>query len=215
MDSVPFNEFILVKDKFKDLCETYTEHAVDKDGLISIVDRMSDQPIFFLATPADEMIDFMLPFNQSDSQNSKTDASDICYDSSDSEDLVNIREDETKDRIYTLASEYTINNLITEYKKRKNQHSMPSKFKDKLTRKISSGSKRKDSSDSSVPEDIIIQRRNSIMKVSRTLNVHLEKFNVKSYFFSFVYFQHIKYTYYILLITSSFYLSHKENVNLC
>lgn len=164
---IEFNEFILLREKFKDLSETYTEHTVDKDGLASIVDKMSDQPIFFLATPIDEITDFMKPTNRSESPNSRNDLSEICYDSSDSEDIPNLREEDTKDKIYTLATEQTIHSLIFEYKKRKNQHSMPSRLKEKLSRKTSSGSRRRnESSGSSVPEDIAIQRRNSIMKVS-------------------------------------------------
>lgn len=164
---IEFNEFILLKEKFKDISETYTEHTVDKDGLASIVDKMSDQPIFFLATPIDEITDFMKPTNRNESPNSRNDLSEIYYDSSDSEDIPNPREEDTKDKIYTLATEQTIHSLIFEYKKRKNQHSMPSRLKEKLSRKTSSGSRRRnESSGSSIPEDIAIQRRNSIMKVS-------------------------------------------------
>lgn len=164
---VEFNEFILLTEKFKDISETYTEHTVDKDGLASIVDKMSDQPIFFLATPIDEITDFMKPMNRNESPNSRNnDLSEIYYDSSDSEDITNVREEDTKDKIYTLATEQTINSLIFEYKKRKNQHSMPSRLKEKISRKSSSGSRRHDSSGSSIPEDIAVQRRNSIMKVS-------------------------------------------------
>lgn len=126
---------------------------------------MSDQPIFFLATPVDEIVDFMLPPNHNESQNSKIDALEVYYDSSDSEDLTNIREEDAKDKIYTLATEQTINNLMSEYKKRKNQHSMPSRLKEKLSRKTSSKSKRTDSSSSCVTDDIVNQRRNSLMKV--------------------------------------------------
>ncbi|CAL1288840.1 unnamed protein product [Larinioides sclopetarius] len=163
------NEFLMLRYKFKDICETYTEHTIDKQGLPNIVDRMSDQPIFFLAAPADDMSDFLFPSKQSESHNHQNESSlelsssQPCYDSSDSEDLTNLKNDNSKDKIYTLATENTINSLISEYKKRKNQHSMPSKLTERVSKKLSSSSKRK-SSDDLVPEDIINQRRNSIMK---------------------------------------------------
>ncbi|XP_035214133.1 brefeldin A-inhibited guanine nucleotide-exchange protein 3-like [Stegodyphus dumicola] len=163
-----FNEFVMLRDKFRDICELYTEHTIDKEGLGTLVDKMSEQPIFFLATPIDEMNDFLFPSKQTESYSAKNENKEevppqVCYDSSDSEDLTNIHEDETKDKIYTLATEQTINSLISEYKKRKNQHSMPSKMKEKLSRKCSSSAKR-NSSNSSLPGEIATQRRNSIMK---------------------------------------------------
>ncbi|XP_055950997.1 brefeldin A-inhibited guanine nucleotide-exchange protein 3-like isoform X2 [Argiope bruennichi] len=163
------DEFLMLRNKFKDICETYTEHTIDKQGLPNIVDRMSDQPIFFLAAPADDMNDFLFPSKQNESQNHQNESSlemsssQPCYDSSDSEDLPNVKNEDSKDKIYTLATENTINSLISEYKKRKNQHSMPSKLTERVSKKLSSSSKQK-SSDDLVPEDIINQRRNSIMK---------------------------------------------------
>ncbi|GIX96960.1 brefeldin A-inhibited guanine nucleotide-exchange protein 3 [Caerostris darwini] len=167
-NDVNINEFLMLSEKFKDICETYTEHTDDKEGFSTIADRMSDQPIFFLATPADDMNDILFPAKQSESHSSHIESSTEVpsqsgYDSSDSEDMLNHRNGESKDKIYTLATENTIHSLISEYKKRKNHHSMPSKQNEKVSRKLSSGSKRK-SSDDLVPEEIVMQRRNSIMK---------------------------------------------------
>ncbi|GFT42290.1 brefeldin A-inhibited guanine nucleotide-exchange protein 3 [Nephila pilipes] len=162
------NEFLMLRQKFKDICETYTEHTIDKEGLPTIADRMSDQPIFFLAAPADDMSDSLFPSKQNESMKHQNEnnidlSSQTCYDSSDSEDLPNLKKGDSKDKIYTLATEDTINSLISEYKKRKNHHSMPSKLNEKVSRKLSSGSKPQ-SSDDLLPEDIVMQRRNSIMK---------------------------------------------------
>ncbi|GFX32652.1 brefeldin A-inhibited guanine nucleotide-exchange protein 3 [Trichonephila clavipes] len=166
--NVNTNEFIMLRQKFKDICETYTEHTIDKEGLPTIADRMSDQPIFFLATPADDMSESLFPSKQNESNKHQNEnnidlSSQTCYDSSDSEDLPNLKKEDSKDKIYTLATEDTINSLISEYKKRKNHHSMPSKSNEKVSRKLSSSSKPQ-SSDDLLPEDIVMQRRNSIMK---------------------------------------------------
>ncbi|XP_054716947.1 brefeldin A-inhibited guanine nucleotide-exchange protein 3-like [Uloborus diversus] len=159
------NVFLLLRDKFKEVCETYTEYTIDKDGLSSIVDRMSDQPIFFLAAPADELSDFIFPTKPNDSQTTvNKDKSEPCYDSSDSEDTYMGNEEECKDKIYTIANKQTVDGLINEYKKRKNQHSMPSRLKERLSKRNSDGSKKRTSSNNSVPEEIVNQRRNSIMK---------------------------------------------------
>ncbi|GIY54587.1 brefeldin A-inhibited guanine nucleotide-exchange protein 3 [Caerostris extrusa] len=112
------------------------------------------------------MNDILFPTKQTESHSSQIESSTEVpsqsgYDSSDSEDMLNHRNGESKDKIYTLATENTIHSLISEYKKRKNHHSMPSKQNEKVSRKLSSGSKRK-SSDDLVPEEIVMQRRNSL-----------------------------------------------------
>ncbi|KAG8200080.1 hypothetical protein JTE90_001936 [Oedothorax gibbosus] len=154
---------ISLTSKAQDICETYTEITIVKEGLPTISDRMSDQPIFFLAVPCDEIGDNLFPSKQQDS-NMKEPPPEPCYDSSDSEDLASVKGEETKDKIYTLASEHTINSLINQYKKRKSRHSMPSKLHERASRKSSSNSSKRRSSDDLLPEEIANQRRNSILK---------------------------------------------------
>ncbi|XP_023223516.1 brefeldin A-inhibited guanine nucleotide-exchange protein 3-like [Centruroides sculpturatus] len=159
-----------LKDFFQDLCHIYTSLSSDKDGQIAAVDKIADQPIFFLTVQPDEFQDLWQNQRKSGEFSTDNATADNCsrskikkqdsVDSTDSEDF----NYEKKDKVYTVATEKTIHSLVNEYKKRKTQHTMPSAAREKPKKKIEE--KDKITNSNSVSKEIDLQRKTSIMKDS-------------------------------------------------
>ena len=73
---------------------------------------------------------------------------------------------EQESRVYNLATDKLIKNLMTEYKKRKNQNAMPS-FVNINKKKKDVGKKKKKALSDPVEQVIEEQQKSSIMKVGR------------------------------------------------
>lgn len=158
-----------LKDLFEKLCRIYTTLVSDKDGQIAAVDKIADQPIFFLTAQPDEFQDLWQNEKRTvelANENSVENCSrpkikkQESADSTDSEDFNH----DKKDKVYTVATEKTIHTLVSEYKKRKTQHTMPSTSRDKPKKK--SEEKDKISNSNSISKEIDLQRKTSIMKDS-------------------------------------------------
>lgn len=155
------NPFSRLRTLFTDICNSYADVVLDKEGT-SIVDRIADEPIFFLTLQPDEFADYrksVASLGEEDLAPSAFRRSSV--DSSDSDEP---QFDEGPDKVYSVATEKTINNVVSEYKKRKTRHSMPSSFKERPPKKQSSSES--SSQQSFIPEDVEKQRRNSILKDS-------------------------------------------------
>lgn len=165
-------------------CDDYIDLVLDKDGHLFYTDSIADQPIFFLTTPIEE---FPILFKTgslshqekrklSTSQTSVDSDSDVRSEGSDrkasfsAKDCSNATSSDDG-KIYTVATERTIQNLMLEYKKRKQQRSMPSR--EHSRNKSMKGAALGSSTNSSdpVPDEIDNQRRASIMKV-RSVALH-------------------------------------------
>ncbi|XP_045615029.1 brefeldin A-inhibited guanine nucleotide-exchange protein 3 isoform X2 [Procambarus clarkii] len=220
----------LLRDSFTELCDVYLDLVIDRDGHYSAVDRIDDQPIFFLTVQPDEFptahrkslaqwTRSLEEFNEHFTKGKKMDLdvetedkdpisgtmtigaspscatvpsdlsireevheekpftfSDLARDySSDSEDseLPEFAEGGdsgiaslagAQQSIYRVATERDIATLMTDYRRRKNQHSLPSLHREKRTNPFLE--KRPSRPAEPVPPEIEEQRTNSLMKDS-------------------------------------------------
>ncbi|XP_047502292.1 brefeldin A-inhibited guanine nucleotide-exchange protein 3-like isoform X2 [Penaeus chinensis] len=221
----------MLRASFTELCEVYLDLVIDKDGHYSAVDKINDQPIFFLTVQPDEFptahrkslaqwTKSLEEFNKQyikgklrDSEVNEEDSelmsgtmtigagpnstslpgnhpkkaqelnevrpftlADFAREySSDSEDSESPEFAETIDSgvasladghqsIYRVATERDIATLMTDYRRRKNQHSLPSMHREKRSNPFL---ERKPSRPADpVPQEIEEQRTNSLMKDS-------------------------------------------------
>lgn len=221
----------MLRASFTELCEVYLDLVIDKDGHYSAVDKINDQPIFFLTVQPDEFptghrkslaqwTKSLEEFNKQyikgktkDSEVNEEDKEPIAGTmtigagpnstslpgnhpkkaqeqnevrpftladfareySSDSEDSESPEFAETIDSgvasladghqsIYRVATERDIATLMTDYRRRKNQHSLPSMHREKRSNPFL---ERKPSRPADpVPQEIEEQRTNSLMKDS-------------------------------------------------
>ncbi|XP_042241028.1 brefeldin A-inhibited guanine nucleotide-exchange protein 3-like isoform X2 [Homarus americanus] len=220
-----------LRESFTELCDVYLDLVIDRDGHYSAVDRIDDQPIFFLTVQPDEFptahrkslaqwTKSLEEFNEQFTKGKKIDSdaemedkdplsgtmtiggnvhsavipldipmreeenpevrpfsfSDLARDySSDSEDseLPEFAEGGdsgvaslagTQQSIYRVATERDIATLMTDYRRRKNQHSLPSLHREKRTNPFLE--KRPSRPIEPVPPEIEEQRTSSLMKDS-------------------------------------------------
>ncbi|XP_076307697.1 LOW QUALITY PROTEIN: brefeldin A-inhibited guanine nucleotide-exchange protein 3 [Tachypleus tridentatus] len=172
-----FNAFWRLQNFFFSLCDSYADMCLDKDGNLAVVDRIVDQPIFFLVASQEDVLDGTLiqkPNTESscvaeekDSTESKSPklVKQTSTESTDSETGMALGFDEKEDKVYSVATEKTIQSMLNEYKRKKIKHSMPSSLRDKPRTKWKPNSvDQKQREDIDIPEEINRQRRNSIMK---------------------------------------------------
>ncbi|KAK7074357.1 hypothetical protein SK128_024755, partial [Halocaridina rubra] len=237
----------LLRDSFTELCNVYLDLVIDKDGHYSAVDKMNDQPIFFLTIQPDEfptahrkslekwtknLVEFNDRFTKGkqrdlelDSEDRGSDTLSASYDICDNtarpnrneegrsdschkkenlfeETLPKMKEDLPESRPFTLAdlaqeyssdsedseiieyadvgdsgvaslaggqqsvyrvvTEREVANLITDYRRRKNQHSLPSTQHEKRVNPFLD--KKTPRTIEPVPPEIEEQRTTSLMK---------------------------------------------------
>lgn len=114
--------FILeLKRIFDDACQKYVEIVMDKSGTHSAIDRAGDKPVFFFVAQNDDIFEThekTTAFKFEDFKKIYPNAPLTSkYEESGSDD--------DDDAIYSIASCKNLDNLIEEYKKRKNANSMP------------------------------------------------------------------------------------------
>jgi len=150
--------FILeLKHIFDDACQKYVEIVLDKNGTHCVIDRAGDKPVFFFVAQNDDIFestkkttafkfeDFKKIYPNAPLTSKNEDIN--IYDNDDEDD------DDDDDAIYEIASCKHLDNLIEEYKKRKNAKSMPGQ-PDPL-----------DKNDENLPPEIEEQRQTSMNKV--------------------------------------------------
>ncbi|XP_064629621.1 brefeldin A-inhibited guanine nucleotide-exchange protein 3-like isoform X3 [Lineus longissimus] len=199
-----------------DICTTYTDLVLDKEGTAT-ADRMSDRPLFFLVAQPDEipelkrekalmtMVAEKLQEQQLQLQHQGPMATaqvpvqaqcpqDSYYDFLSNEQGSMVEHSETvseytqsmmssrmsplhspdddrigkhnpEDKVYTVATDRTIKNLMSAYKKRKQQHSMPT-FRRSKPSKPKVPKTRKSKNTDPIQEEIENEQTNSIMKDS-------------------------------------------------
>ncbi|XP_022237175.1 brefeldin A-inhibited guanine nucleotide-exchange protein 3-like isoform X2 [Limulus polyphemus] len=172
-----FNAFWRLQNFFFSLCDSYADMCLDKDGNLAVVDRIVDQPIFFLVAPQEDVLDGTLiqkPNTESSSVTEEKDGTEskspklvkqTSTESTDSETGIALGFDDKEDKVYSVATEKTIQSMLNEYKRKKIKHSMPSSLRDKPKTKWKPNSvDPKQREDTDIPEEINRQRRSSIMK---------------------------------------------------
>ncbi|CAM1291637.1 KIAA1244 (predicted) [Pycnogonum litorale] len=147
--------------------DDYVDLVLDKDGRLHNADSITDQPIFFLLAPVQDDFpscgkcpDPSVNFVDRDGGEDDTESMPI------TEQRMQSPEGTEEGKIYSVATEKTIQDLMQEYKKRKQQRSMPCRDAGR-TREAAKKQQQHPSDDryiEPVPEEIDNQRRNSIMK---------------------------------------------------
>ncbi|ELT87809.1 hypothetical protein CAPTEDRAFT_215541 [Capitella teleta] len=179
-----FNGMFLqqMKDIFREMCTLYVDMYLDKEGP-NAADRLSSQTLVFLLVPQEEiptlkrdrslreMVAEKLRKKEEKLSRSPSveEFPEENVNSSSTEDDSPVHRERTKseaeDKVYTVATDATIKSLMSEYKKRKQVHSMPTFVK--ATRSHPAPPKYIKAK-SSCPGDRVIedQQQNSIMKDS-------------------------------------------------
>ncbi|KAG1677896.1 Brefeldin A-inhibited guanine nucleotide-exchange protein 3 [Nymphon striatum] len=173
--SQTFQPIVSLQEHLIQFCDEYIDLVLDKDGRLYNADSIADQPIFFLTAPQD---DFPITSKGSFSDSSKDIEPKEVQNSVDGESDHTAHEgteprsqspikDSThidEDKVYTVATEKTIQNLMLEYKKRKQQRAMPSR--EPIRNRAAKGAHTNSDSKpcEQIPEEIDNQRRSSIMK---------------------------------------------------
>ncbi|KAK3879353.1 hypothetical protein Pcinc_016070 [Petrolisthes cinctipes] len=221
----------LLRESFTELCDVYLDLVIDRDGHYSAMDKMDDQPIFFLTIQPDQfptahrkslaewtrsLEEFNKHYIKGKTSDSQTETKDECNsltgedpvseageaaeevispeepqeakevrpftfsdlardyssDSDDDSEVPEFAEDDsgmsslpgTQQSIYTVATERDIATMMTDYRRRKNQHSLPSRYREKRTNPFME--KKPVRPPDPVPPEIDEQRSHSLMKDS-------------------------------------------------
>ncbi|XP_037519750.1 LOW QUALITY PROTEIN: brefeldin A-inhibited guanine nucleotide-exchange protein 3-like [Rhipicephalus sanguineus] len=134
-----WNPYRRLRSLFADLCAHYARVASPEAKEGAILDRVSDQPIFFLMAQPDTLPE-ILPdrrISRADSAGSAAGselaarhpvpllATDSSSDSSEPEMAAASESALQPDRVYSIVTERAIQSMVSEYKRRKTRHSMP------------------------------------------------------------------------------------------
>ncbi|XP_071113726.1 brefeldin A-inhibited guanine nucleotide-exchange protein 3-like [Haliotis cracherodii] len=194
IDANPAAFIQLLQSTCDELCQTYVDILLDKDGM-SCFDRMADQSLFFLIAQPDDASEMME--RKTAEEEPRTDVTsdgfvtmttvavetqeesqaETCPEDATTPAPVEERADtpspvhtrskrelreEHESKVYTVATDKFIQSLMSQYKRRKQQHSMPSFVKFTKRKKDLSKAGKKDG----VDDEIDKQQKNSILKDS-------------------------------------------------
>ncbi|XP_050440437.1 brefeldin A-inhibited guanine nucleotide-exchange protein 3 isoform X2 [Adelges cooleyi] len=144
------DRFVLdLKRIFDDACEKYVEIVMDKNGTHCAVDRAGDKPVFFFVAQNDDLFE-----TNGNAAGFKFEDFKKIYPNAPLTAKTEDSESDEDDAVYSLASCKNLDNLIEEYKKRKNAKSMPGQ-PDVVEK-----------SEDSLPPEVEEQRQTSISKDS-------------------------------------------------
>lgn len=133
-----WNPYRRLRSLFAELCAHYARVASPEAKEGAILDRVSDQPIFFLMAQPDTLPE-ILPDRRRTRADSTCSAagseparhpipllaSDSSSDSSEPEVAASFESALQPDRVYSIVTERAIQSMVSEYKRRKTRHSMP------------------------------------------------------------------------------------------
>uniref|UniRef100_A0A224YUN2 Brefeldin A-inhibited guanine nucleotide-exchange protein 3 n=1 Tax=Rhipicephalus zambeziensis TaxID=60191 RepID=A0A224YUN2_9ACAR len=134
-----WNPYRRLRSLFADLCAHYARVASPEAKEGAILDRVCDQPIFFLMAQPDTLPE-ILPdrrISRADSAGSAAGSelaprhpvpllhTDSSSDSSEPEMAAASESALQPDRVYSIVTERAIQSMVSEYKRRKTRHSMP------------------------------------------------------------------------------------------
>ncbi|XP_077488435.1 brefeldin A-inhibited guanine nucleotide-exchange protein 3 isoform X2 [Amblyomma americanum] len=133
-----WNPYRRLRSLFAELCAHYARVASPEAKEGAILDRVSDQPIFFLMAQPDTLPE-ILPERRRTRVDSACSgagseparhpvpllATDSSSDSSEPEVAASAESALQPDRVYSIVTERAIQSMVSEYKRRKTRHSMP------------------------------------------------------------------------------------------
>ncbi|KAH6929002.1 hypothetical protein HPB50_022379 [Hyalomma asiaticum] len=171
-----WNPYRRLRSLFADLCTHYARVASPEAKEGAILDRVSDQPIFFLMAQPDTLPE-ILPdrrISRADSAGSAAGSEPahrhpvplLASDSSDSSEPEMAAAFESAlqpDRVYSIVTERAIQSMVCEYKRRKTRHSMPAPVPVAETSRAAGTLRHQRSSASS-----IVSKRSSLSKGAST-----------------------------------------------
>ncbi|XP_059476210.1 brefeldin A-inhibited guanine nucleotide-exchange protein 3 isoform X2 [Neocloeon triangulifer] len=160
----------MLQQNFNNLCDIYIEIVLDRDGQHSVVDQITDQPIFFLIAMPDDFPEIQSK-EESPKKSSPLETKDLIPNSPKNEtvtddEVQNSPSREDRMSVYSVATENEIAQLFGEYKKRKQNHAMPGSSSGANWRKNPFNTQQSLSPDPTISPEIEMQRKSSIFKDS-------------------------------------------------
>lgn len=134
-----WNPYRRLRSLFAELCAHYARVASPEAKEGAILDRVSDQPIFFLMAQPDTLPEILPDRRMSRAESAGSAAgsepashhpipllaTDSSTDSSEPEMAAASESALQPDRVYSIVTERAIQSMVSEYKRRKTRHSMP------------------------------------------------------------------------------------------
>ncbi|XP_075552456.1 brefeldin A-inhibited guanine nucleotide-exchange protein 3 isoform X1 [Dermacentor variabilis] len=134
-----WNPYRRLRSLFAELCAHYARVASPEAKEGAILDRVSDQPIFFLMAQPDTLPEILPDRRMSRAESAGSAAgsepaprhpipllaTDSSSDSSEPEMAAASESALQPDRVYSIVTERAIQSMVSEYKRRKTRHSMP------------------------------------------------------------------------------------------